>query len=87
MKIDKNETGQVDPVEAVDAPVEVVDAPVKGKSGETVVIVSNGDSWRSLAEAHAPKGAKLNAFAAMLCEANLCVPLREGTRVIIPGGK
>jgi len=76
-----------DPVETVEAPVETVKVVGKMKSRGKEVIVSNGDSWRSLADRYAPKGAKVNEFAAMLCEANLCAPLREGARIVIPGGE
>lgn len=76
-----------DPVETVEAPVETVNPVAKVKTSGKIIVVSNGDSWRSLADAHAPKGANRNEFAAMLCEANLCAPLREGARIVIPGGE
>lgn len=76
-----------DPVETVEEPVETVKVVAKVKTSGKIIVVSNGDSWRSLADAHAPKGANRNDFAAMLCEANLCAPLREGARIVIPGGE
>jgi hypothetical protein len=76
-----------EPVEALDGPVEAPKAPEPVTVPAGVIVVSNGDSWRSLAEAHAPKGAKVNDYAAALCELNGCAPLREGTRIQLPAGK
>lgn len=82
------ETGPANtPVDGPSSPVDAVTAPEPVTVPAGVVIVSNGDSWRSLAEAHAPKGAKVNDYAAALCELNGCTPLREGTRVFLPAGK
>jgi hypothetical protein len=76
---------ETSPVETPEAPVETVNPVAKVKTGGKIIVVANGDSWRSLADAHAPKGANRNEFAALLCEANLCAPLREGARIVIPG--
>lgn len=76
-----------EPVEEMDDVVEPEQALAAVPTPAGVVIVANGDSWRSLAETHAPKGSKVKDFAQLLADVNMHTPLRQGTRITLPQGK